>query len=174
MKNLNQFIIEAFQTYQLDSVEVQYNCYPKDIILECPETFQESDIQQYIDDRFLQDLPSNEKYSKRLFGKNFENIYDAYFKYDTFTHLPDDYSGDVTYKWDSQYGYNVPNNVNLSYFKITNLIYYIKFDRFELENDDTNYKEVLNKIFKSSEYNAYNDYPLKIKYNENSLIYKEK
>lgn len=173
MKNLNTFIKEAFNSYQLDSVEVKYDCFPESIVFECPETFQESDIQQYIDDKFLPELPSNEKYAKKHFGKNFENIYDVYFKYETFEHLSEDYNGEVNYKWDSKYGYNLPSNINLNYFKINKLAYYIKFDRFELENNNTNYKDVLNKIFKASESNAYNEYPIKIKYDENSLIYKE-
>lgn len=173
MKKLSTYIKEAYQAFQLNSVEVYYDCLPKEIILECPETFQESDVQDYIGDRFLQDLPSNEKYAKKFFGSNDENIYDVYFKYDTFEHLPEDYNGKVDVKWDPEYGYNLPNNIVLNYFKLKNLKYYIKFDRFELLNNEDDYREILNQIFKASESNAINHYPIEIKYNEKSLVYTE-
>lgn len=173
MKSLINFIKEAYQTYQLNSVDVYYDCLPEEIVFECPETYQESDIQQYIDDRFLPELPSNEKYAKKFFGSNFENIYDVYFKYDSFEHLPEDYSGNIDFKWDSKFGYNLPNNINLNYFRLKNLKYFIRFDRFELLNDSNDYTKILNEIFKASESNAYNEYPITIKYNEKSLTYTE-
>ena len=51
-------------------------CPPEEFIIEAPENYQESDIQQYLDDKLLPELPSNIKYSEQFFGKNNDNIYD--------------------------------------------------------------------------------------------------
>jgi hypothetical protein len=81
MKNLVNYIKESYETYRLNNVTVKYDVHPEEFIIEAPETFQESDIQQYLDDKLLEELPSNIKYSEKFFGKNNDNIYDIYFEY---------------------------------------------------------------------------------------------
>ena len=67
MKSIIQFIKEAVENYRLNSVEVTYTIQPEEIILQAPETFQESDIQQYMDDMWLKALPSSQDYSEKFF-----------------------------------------------------------------------------------------------------------
>ena len=50
MKVFSQLIQEAVENYRLNSVEATYSVQPEEIILQAPETFQESDIQQYMYD----------------------------------------------------------------------------------------------------------------------------
>lgn len=170
MKNLVLYIKEAYETYRLNNVKVKYDCAPKEFIIEAPETFEESDLQTYMDDKLLGELPSNIKYAETFFGKNSDNIYDVYFEYDTYTRLSTKPYGDINLKWDPKYKQGSSEDITLNYYKITNLKYIIEFDRFDMENvTDDDVKDKLIDIFKSSESNNANKWPLEIKFNEDSL-----
>jgi len=173
MKSITQYIYEAVENYRLNSVEVTYNVQPEELILQAPETFQESDIQQYIDDMWLNQLPSSQDYSEKFFGKNNDNISDAYFEYDSFEHLsvePKDYI-----EWNSKYDVKKSgDDITLEYFKITNLKYHINFDRFDMVDvDDDNVEEKLKDIFRTTESNKENEYPIEIQFDEDSLEYRK-
>ena len=87
MKSFLNKIYEAVETYRLNGVTASYLVQPEEIILQAPETFQESDIQQYMDDMWLNALPSGQDHSEEFFGTNYENISDVHFEYDTFEHI---------------------------------------------------------------------------------------
>ena len=173
MKGITQFILEAVDVYRLNSVEATYNVQPEEIILQAPETFQESDIQQYIDDMWLNQLPSSQDYSEKFFGKNNDNISDVHFEYDTFEHIdiePRDYI-----EWDQKYDVKkTGDDVKLDYFKIKNLKYIIDFDRFDMVDvDDGNVEEKLIDIFRVAESSKENEYPIEIQFDEDSLEYRK-
>ena len=173
MKSLNRYILEAVDIYRLTEVVAKYFVSPDEIIIQAPETYSESDIQIYMDDLWLDDLPSNEKYSKKFFGVNSDSISDVYFEYDTFEHIdiePHDYI-----KWDSKYDTkNVSDDVKLEYFRIKNLKYIITFDRFDLtETNDDNVEEHLVKIFEVTSSNENNKYPIEIEFDKDSLSYRK-
>lgn len=174
MKSLKQFIIENVNIYRLTEVIATYLVQPSEIILQAPETFDESDIQIYMDDLWLNDLPSSDKLSKKIFGINGKSITDAHFEYDTFEHTniePKKYI-----EWDAKYDYSSSNNedVKLEYFVIKNLKYIISFDMFDLQDvNDDNVQQKLEEIFKSAESNNYNKYPIEIIFNKDSLEYKK-
>ena len=69
MKSINRYIKESVEVYRLNEVEATYNVQPEEIILQAPETFQESDIQQYMDDMWLNALPSSQR-QLRVFVAN--------------------------------------------------------------------------------------------------------
>lgn len=174
MKSIIKYIREAVEAYRLNEVEATYLVQPEEIILQAPETFQESDIQQYMDDMWLNQLPSSQDYSEKFFGKNNDNISDAHFEYDTFEHIdvePKDYI-----EWNSKYDIKKSNDdIKLDYFKIKNLKYIINFDRFDMIDvtDDT-VEDKLKDLFKATESNDANkDYPIEIKYDEDSLEYRK-
>ena len=173
MKSFVQFIKEAVEAYRLNEVEVTYNVQPEEIILQAPETFQESDIQQYMDDMWLNQLPSSQDYSEKFFGKNNDNISDAHFEYDTFEHIdvePKDYI-----EWDPKFDVKKSkDDVKLEYFKIKNLKYIITFDRFDMVDvtDDT-VEDHLKELFKTTESNKDNEYPIEIVFDEDSLEYRK-
>ena len=173
MKTITQFILEAVDVYRLNSVEATYNVQPEEIILQAPETFQESDIQQYMDDMWLNQLPSSQDYSEKFFGKNNDNISDVHFEYDTFEHIdiePRDYI-----EWDPKYDVKKSgDDVKLDYFKIKNLKYIIDFDRFDMVDvDDDNVEEKLIDIFRVAESSKENEYPIEIQFDEDSLEYRK-
>lgn len=175
MKTLNQFINEAYKTYRLNNVIVKYDCHPNEFIIQAPETFQESDIQQYMDDKLLINLPSGEQYSEQFFGKNYENIYDVHFEYDTFEHLDSEKKineKDINLKWDPKYNNAKNKDIVLNYYKVINLKYIIEFDRFDILNgNDDNVKAVLDEVFSATVSNAENEYPIEISLDTKNIEY---
>ena len=173
MKSLIQFLLEAVDIYRLNEVIATYFVSPDEIILQAPETYSESDIQIYMDDLWLDKLPSGNDYSKKFFGINADSINDVHFEYDTFEHIdvePKDYI-----EWKSDYDIkNVSDDVKLNYFRIKNLKYIITFDRFDLtETTDDNVKENLIKIFDITSSNTTNKYPIEITFDKDSLTYRK-
>lgn len=166
MKKLNEYILEAYKTYRLNNVKVKYDCHPDEFIIQAPETYQESDVQLYMDDKLLIQMPSGDQYAERFFGKNCDNIYDIHFEYDTFEHLESETSinkKDVNLEWDPKYNTSKNKDIVLNYFKITNLKYIIEFDRFDILNgNDDNVKKVLESVFMATVSNAENKYPIEI------------
>lgn len=168
MKDIVKFIKESVSVYRLNKVVAKYLVQPSELIFQAPETYSESDIQIYIGDKYLNEMPSYTEYAYNFFGINADNIIDAHFEYDTFSHVdvePKDYI-----KWDSKYDLKVYKDIKLEYFKLSNIKYIIEFDRFDMENvTDDDVKDKLIDIFKSPESNNANKWPLEIKFNEDSL-----
>lgn len=173
MRSLQQFIKEAVEIYRLREVVATYFVQPNEIMLQAPETYNESDIQIYLDDKWLSDLPSSDDHSEDFFGVNKDSISDVHFEYDGFEHLENKPSTFI--EWDSKYDSKTSNeDIKLEYFKIKNLKYIITFDRFDMTNtNDDNVKEKLIDIFKAAESNDANEFAIEIKFDENSLKYRK-
>lgn len=173
MKSLQQFINEAYEMFRLNSVTVKYNVKPENFIIQAPETYQESDVQQYIDDKLLIDLPSGADHSEQFFGKNCDNIADVYFEYDGFEHIEKSHENGVNIdlEWDSKY--NTSNeDEKLDLFELKNLKYVIVFDRFDILNgNDDNIKKVLEEIFNATVSNNDNKYPIEITLDPKNIEY---
>ena len=169
----SQLIKESVDVFRLNSVEATYIVQPEEIILQAPETFQESDIQQYIDDMWLNALPSSQDYSEKFFGKNNDNISDVHFEYDTFEHIDIEPKEYIT--WDPKFDVKkTKDDVTLEYFKIKNLKYIITFDRFDMVDvDDNNVEEKLIDLFRATESSKVNEYPIEIQFDEDSLKYRK-
>lgn len=173
MKGLVQFIKEELKSKIVENVKVIFDIFPEEFYLTAPEGYSESDIQIYLGDVILNELPSeNEKY-ENLLGKNKDYISDAYFEYDKFEHI-NDYDKDVNLEWDSHYDENVKDE-DLNTFKLTKLKYVILFDEFELKDDkfDGETKDLLDKIFAQFDSSNINKYPVEIKYNADLLEFDE-
>ena len=173
MKSLKNYIYESVEEFRVNDLEVNYTVQPEEIILQAPEVFQESDIQQYMDDMWINSLPSGQDNSEKFFGKNNSNITDAHFEYDTFEHIdvePKDYI-----KWDSKYDdKKTGDDVKLEYFKIKNLNYIITFDKFDLVDvKEDEVDEKLKDVFRASESNDANNYPIEIKFDEDNIKYRK-
>ena len=173
MKPINRYIKESVEVYRLNEVEATYNGQPEEIVLQAPETFQESDIQQYMDDMWLNALPSSQDYSEKFFGKNNDNLSDDHFEYDTFKHIDIEAKEYIT--WDPRFDVKkTKDDVVLEYFKIKNLKYIITFDRFDMVDvDDNNVEEKLIDLFRSTESSKVNEYPIEIQFDEDSLKYRK-
>lgn len=173
MKRLVNYILEAVEIYRLNEVVATYFVQPDTIILQAPETYEESDIKLYMDDKWLKTLPSSQDYAERFFGINKDSISDVHFEYDTFEHI--DIEPKEYIEWESKYdSKNSSEDVKLDYFKLKNVKYIITFDRFDLTDvDDNTVAEKLKKIFNATSSNADNTYPIEIKFDENSLKYRK-
>ena len=172
MKNIVKFIKESVEVFRLNKVIAEYTVQPDEIIFQAPETYSESDIQIYIGDKYLNDMPSYIDYAEKFFGTNADNIIDARFEYDTFTHI--DIEPKEYIEWDSKYDSKIGDDVKLDYFKVNNMKYIIEFDRFDMTDtaDDT-VKDNLIQIFKAAESNKENEWPIEITFDEDHLEYRK-
>lgn len=172
MKTLKAYINEAIDIYRINEVIATYFVNPNKIILQCPSNYSESDIQIYIDDLWIDKLPSNKEYANKFFGVNADSIVDVHFEYDSFEHI--DITPEDFIEWDASYDANNASGKDLNYFVIKNLKYIITFDKFDLTNvDDNNVKYELYKIFESANSNSINKYPIEIKFDRYSLVYRK-
>jgi len=171
MKNLTQYIKEAYDKFEVNDLKVVFDILPEIYTLTAPETYSESDLQIYLDDVILSKLPSEDEKYQKLFGKNINNINDAYFEYDKFEHSSDDYEDEqINLKWDKHYDEN-KKDVKLNMFKLTKLKYIILFDSFELLDNSDDVDKTLNEIFSKMDSSDINDYPVTIKFNPDELEY---
>ena len=172
MKSLKQFIKEEYEANKVKNLKLVFNVKPEEFYLNAPETYSESDIQIYIGDVLLKELPAdNDKYSK-LLGKNVENINDAYFEYDKFEHMQDSDVDEFNLEWDQYYD-EKHNEDKLDVYKITNLRYVIMFDEFEILDDSDDTRKTLDEIFHKLDSSNINKYPVEIEYDSKQLEYSE-
>ena len=156
MKTLQQHIYEALEDKTIDNLTVTYKTDKKEIYIDCPETYQEDDIHQYIDDLLLEQMPSNQDIAKKYFRNNVKYINDAYFEYDNFQRLSYK-KNSVDIEYNDELGKDVGNDVKIVTFKITNLRFIMIFAKFELQLTNDDVDETLNVIFSAYESNDYND-----------------
>lgn len=180
MKKLKNYILES-KDYTIMNLTVSYDCeIGKNIILEAPASWQESDIQQYLEDEFMKSMPSSKLLAAKFFGKNADSIYDAFFSYTTFEHLAE-YSKNYTDKeitFDKNYkGKNIDQNEEFNYFKIKGLQFVLQFSSFKVYgiDDDVhaedNIREAVNVIFERTVSNEINKYPLTLSLNQKNINY---
>lgn len=161
MKSLKQFITEAVDITKVTNLTIVYKTIPEDIIVKVPSNYGESDMQIYLDDKLLNELPGASKASKTLLGDNIEDISDAYFQYEKFS-ASDELSGDVNLDWDPKYDDNAEGDT-YTYYTLKGFKYNINFEEFNLSNvNDSDIKEQLTEIFESLNSNKTNVYPIDI------------
>ena len=169
MKSLVKFITEKYENITVKNVKVVFDIFPEEFYLNAPENYSESDLQIYIGDVLLKELPADNDKFKNLIGKNYDDINDAYFEYEKFEHLNEDIN-EYSLKWDPYY--DEKNKSELNTFKLKKLKYIILFDEFEiLVKHDV--KETLNEIFSKLDSSRINNYPVDMKYNPELLEYSE-
>lgn len=176
MKSLVQFINEEYNKKIVQNVKVIFDVEPEEFYIKAPTTYSESDIQIYLGDVLLKELPSENRKYQNLLGKNIKNINDAYFEYEKFEHIQDSDIEDFNLDWDKYYDEKVKEE-DLDVFKIIKLKYIILFDEFELLDnnltDEDDIRKTLNEIFHKLDSSNINKYPIEIKYNEESLEFSE-
>lgn len=175
MKSIVQFIKEEYNDYGVKNLEVPYLINEEnkgEIIFKVPEMYSEDDFQIYLQDKYLNDLPGGDDYIEDFFGKNAENIYDIVFEYDKYE-KSDEYDKDDFIDFDINYDSKVNDDTKMTYVRLENLRYIIKFDKFELKDESIdNIEETLIEIFKRCETSKENEWPLDITLDEKNLKYK--
>lgn len=163
MRTLIQHILEALDTQTIENLKVTYTTEDKDIYINCPDTFQEDDIHQYIDDLLLEQMPSNQDIAEKFFAANVKYINDAYFEYDSFQRMS--YKKDnVDIEYDDDLGKKTEQDVKIVTFRITNLRFIMLFSKFELNLTNDDIEDTLSTIFSAYESNDYNDSDVVFKY----------
>ena len=174
MKSLVQYIKEEYESKTISNVKAVFTVSPEEFYINAPTTYSESDLQIYLVDRLLPELPSENKKYSNLLGKNVQNISDSYFEYDKFEHLTEDKDIELNLEWDDEYDSTKNKEESLDTYKFTNLKYIIMFDEFELLTEDTNeeaIKKTIDEIFLKLDSSNINKYPIDIKYNSDLTEY---
>ena len=176
MKTLKQFIKESLiqednEQFAINNLAVRYDC-PASFFIQIPASYSESDMQIYLDDELLDKLPASTQLSKKFFGKNSENIIDAYFEYDSIAQaMGKDQKADMV--WDEKYDSNVKDSSELTIYQISNLKYTIEFDKFSFDNtiNDTNVRETLENLMQTTVSNYVNKYPIDLSLNNSNITF---
>lgn len=166
MKSLSEYINESTNdVMKLTEVKVIYEVIPNSFSVGVPNNYSESDMQIYLDDKLLPELPGSNEVSKKVLGKNIKNINDAYFVYDRYT-ASSSPKGEVNLPWDEKYDENNQGDA-YTYYTLKNLKYIIEFSEFNLKNiDETEINEELEKIFETLNSSKTNEYPIEIELEE--------
>ena len=160
MKGIVQFLLEATDNVtKVKNLIVTYKVVPDVVTIALPSNYSESDMQVYLDDKCLDELPGSNKNSKSVLGNNIDEINDAYFEYKTFD-ASDKPNETVTLEWDTKYDAN-NSEETFTYYTLKELKYIIDFSEFNLKNVD-NIDEELHKIFETFNSNNSNEYPIDI------------
>lgn len=164
MKTFTQYIKEELEKHTVENLKVTYSANKHEIYIDCPETYQEDDIHQYIDDLLLDQMPSNQDIAEKYFRSNVKYLNDAYFEYDSFERFT--YKRDTSeIKYKEELGKDVSTDIKIVSFKITNLRFKLLFSKFEVmleENDDL--EDTIHKIFGAYESNNYNTSDVRFSY----------
>ena len=176
MKALTQFIKESLikeenEEFSINNVIVRYDC-PSSLFIQIPSKYSESDMQIYLDDELLDKLPGSSQFAKKFFGKNSENIIDAYFEYDSISQaMGKEQKADLV--WDDKYDSNIKDSSELTIYQISNLKYIIEFEKFSFDNtiDDTNVRETIENLLQTTVSNSINKYPIEISLNNSNITF---
>jgi hypothetical protein len=161
MKDIKTFITESMSALKLKNVRVIYRVIPDIFTVGVPNNYSESDMQIYLDDKCLDELPGSNDHSKKVLGNNIKQISDCHFEYDKYV-ASSKPSGEVNLEWDTKYDENNHGD-SYTYYKLNNLKYIIEFGEFNLKNvDDTKIKDELTKIFETFNSSKTNQYPIEI------------
>lgn len=172
MKKFSDFILEKTMSEEIVNDVIVVYKYPYDnLYINCPETYQEDDIKEYIDDLMEEYLPSSMKNSKDMLGINAKHLQDAYFEYSSFYRMSyemDDSTQNLI-KYDSSKGKETLTDVKIVTFKLSNLKYKMMFDKFEFNvTEGELIQDTLQNIFKSFEKSSVTneDYPIKLRFDK--------
>ena len=176
MKTLKQFIKESLikeenEEFSINNVIVRYDC-PSSLFIQIPSKYSESDMQIYLDDELLDKLPGSSQLANKFFGKNSENIIDAYFEYDSISQaMGKDQKADLI--WNEKYDSNIKDSSELIIYQISNLKYIIEFEKFSFDNtiDDTNVRETIENLLQTTVSNYINKYPIEISLNNSNITF---
>ena len=168
--------LHLFEDLNGDNVIVLQNLQatykgPESLFIQIPKTYSESDVQIYLDDVFLKQLPGGQdQEATKLFGdNNIKNINDSHFEYDEMLEV-NTTTSTFDIAWDTNYDTNVKDE-ELQVVCIKNIKYIIVFTQFELVSVTTDtYEDKLNDIFENTLSDNYK-YPFNITLNTDDLIY---
>ena len=166
MKDISAFIKEALDNVtKVTNMKVIYRVIPDVFTGGVPNNYSESDMQIYLDDKCLDELPGSNDQSEKTLGDNIKQISDCHFEYDRYT-ASDKPKGDVNMPWDPKYDENNQGDA-YTYYTLKNLKYIMEFSEFNLKNvSETDINKNLEKIFETFNSSKTNEYPIEIELEE--------
>ena len=171
MKSLVQMLNEALDgTQTLNSLEVKWDG-PEDLFIQVPESYGESDIQIYLDDTLLSDMPIEA--DPKALGKNEKQVTDAYFEYEKME-ASQGTSQKADIEWDEHYD-QLMNGTNMNVMRIKGLKYCAMFDKFVLENapeDEEEIRDILFSLFNGMAEDIKKDIPFELVLNKDNINWK--
>lgn len=183
MKDLQDYILESLgiqttpviealdEEETLKHVEIKFDG-PRELYIQIPEAMSESDVQIYLDDTLLKNMPG--EIDEKALGENFKLIEDAYFEYDRME-MTFGASQKADILWDDHYDQSL-NATSMKILRIANLKYVLKFTEFKLklsEDDDSEdtIKEILFKLFNGVTVETNKEIPFEIKIDKNNITF---
>lgn len=166
MKSFSQYIVEQFEkSILVRNLEVHY-FGPSKLYIEAPKNFSEDEMQNYLDDLLLEQLPAGND-AEKYFGANKSNIIDVYIEYDSINEaMGEDQKADIEY---SARDNSNNDSDELIVWCIENFIYTVSFDTFELTNVDSMYVD--NELKKIFERTISDKLPVKLEITKESISY---
>lgn len=180
MKSFSEYIKESLKEsidsnkVVLKNMQVKYSG-PDNIAIQVPVSYSESDIQIYLEDIWLNQLPGGkEAECNEMFGSNIKNISDAYLEWYSIDTIEDSNTYDI--EWDNSYGSSNSNNsddTELHIVNIKNISYILEFTQFVLTGvTDETYADKLNDLFEQTVADNYK-YPFELSINTANLIFRK-
>lgn len=161
MIDLKKYITESFNVLKIKNLQVTYKVIPEVFTVGVPNSYSETDMQSYLDDKCLDELPGSNDQSKKVLGNNIKQLNDCHFEYEKYT-SSDRPQSEVNLEWDAKYDENNTGD-SYTYYKLSFLKYIMDFGEFNLKNvEDTNIKDELTKIFEVFNSSKTNQYPIEI------------
>ena len=166
MKRLRDFILEEInkgEEIHLGNLEVIYTTPNKNLIIQVPDNYNEDNIQTYLDDACMNNMPSNDKDAKSLFGEeNAKSIIDAYFSYENLT-IPEDSTIEPDLEWNKRFDNKSDKNAKLMVYSLDNIKFIINFETFIINNYNNKETDaILKDLFKNSESNQIHPWAFEI------------
>lgn len=177
MRTLRNYILEGLlseelneNTVTLQNLQIPYNG-PSNLYVQCPKTYNESDLQIYLEDTLLSKFPcGSDCECNDLFGDNIRNVNDVNFSWDKCDLVENSSTYDI--EWVKDYDKSVEEE-DLGTIYISNIKYNLTFSQFILSGvTDETYEDKLNDIVDSSTSDNY-EYPFKISVNTSDLLYRK-
>ena len=171
MKGIIQYITEALEgTQVIRSLEVKWDG-PDDLFTQVPESYGESDIQIYLDDTLLGEMPVEA--DEKALGKNAKEVTDVYFEYEKME-ASQGTAQKADIEWDEHYDQSV-NGTNMNVMHIHGLKYCAVFDKFTLEQapeDEDGIRDILFNLFNGMAEDVKKDIPFELVLNKENINWK--
>ena len=74
MKDIITYISESLEALKIKNLKVIYRVIPDIFTVGVPNNYSESDMQIYLDDKCLDELPGSNDQSKKVLGNNIKQI----------------------------------------------------------------------------------------------------
>lgn len=144
-------------------------------VLSIPEDYTDDDLNQYLQDVYMEYMPCDEDLSKKLFGSNADHIIDARFEYDSKEKVNDN-SKHVTLEYDkSKDNADKGTDDNITKYVLKNLRLAVDWEYFDVANtSDDGLQDDIWEIFRrtqSSNNVKYMNGNIKLTMTEKNLVY---